>query len=269
MDITTNDERTYSVYMHTNKVNGKKYIGITSQKPYKRWCGGHGYYGCRHFYNAIQKYGWKNFSHDILETGLTKADAEQHEKDLIQLYDTTNYEHGYNISIGGEGVNILQRTDEWNRKISESHIGEKNPCARRIVLVDNEYNLIKEYGCIKYAADELDLSISRIQSVCEHKSAYTGGYVFMYYSEYVEMEQSGAKPERVEIKPYRKQINQLTLDGKFIQKFNSIKQAAREIGGDSKGISQACRGLLKTSGGFKWEFAETNNELKEKNNYGR
>ena len=256
MTIETNNERTYSVYMHTNKVNGKKYIGITSQKPYKRWRGGHGYCGCRHFYNAIQKYGWENFSHDILETGLSKEDAEQREKDLIQFYDTTNYERGYNISIGGEGVNILQHTDEWNRKISESHMGEKNPCARRIVLVDNEYNFIKEYGCIKYAADELGLHITHIQNVCDHKYTNTGGYVFMYYSEFVDMENNGTKPKPIEIKPYRTPVNQLDLNGIFMRRFSSIKEAAREINGNPKSISQACKGFLKTSGGFKWEFAE-------------
>lgn len=256
MDSKKNIERRYVVYMHTNKLNGKKYIGITSQIPYKRWCGGYGYHGCRYFYSAIQKYGWENFYHEILEVGLSKEEAERREKELIQAYNTTNYEYGYNISTGGKGVNTLSRSAEWNRKISESHIGEKNPSARRIVLVDNNYNFIKEYGCIRYAAEELSLHIAHIQDVCEHRYTNTGGYVFMYYSEYIDMVNNGIEHKAIDIKPYRKPVNQFNLDGLFLRQFSSIKEAAREINGDSKGISQACKGVLKTSGGFKWKFAK-------------
>ena len=32
-----NQQKTYTVYEHVNKVNGKRYIGTTSQKPEKRW----------------------------------------------------------------------------------------------------------------------------------------------------------------------------------------------------------------------------------------
>lgn len=51
--------------MHISPSN-KRYIGITSQKPEIRWANGKGYSYNKHFYRAIQKYGWDNFEHRIL-----------------------------------------------------------------------------------------------------------------------------------------------------------------------------------------------------------
>ena len=55
----------YIVYMHISPSN-KKYIGITKQEPNRRWRNGQGYKG-QVFYNAIEKYGWKNIQHIIVE----------------------------------------------------------------------------------------------------------------------------------------------------------------------------------------------------------
>ena len=48
------EENTYCVYMHTLKVDGRKYIGITCRRPNKRWRNGDGYKKQPYFYNAIK-----------------------------------------------------------------------------------------------------------------------------------------------------------------------------------------------------------------------
>ena len=116
-------ETNYYVYKHTNKVNGKVYIGITCQKPKQRWGNGKGYRENNHFWNSIKKYGWnKGFDHEILYSGLSQKQAEVLEVSLIAYYDSTDENKGYNISLGG-GL----QSKETRRKISEATKGENNP----------------------------------------------------------------------------------------------------------------------------------------------
>ena len=49
--------RTFIVYMHVNKLDNKKYVGITCQDPKKRWKRGSCYKGSPHFYRAIKRDG--------------------------------------------------------------------------------------------------------------------------------------------------------------------------------------------------------------------
>ena len=109
---------TWKVYKHQNLINGKVYIGITSQEPEKRWRNGQGYYNHKKFYAAIKKYGWDNFSHDILYSNLTEEQACALEQELIQKYNSKI--NGYNLTNGGDGVKGYAHTEETKRKISES-----------------------------------------------------------------------------------------------------------------------------------------------------
>ena len=109
---------TWIVYKHQNLINGKIYIGITSQIPEKRWRNGQGYYNHKKFYAAIKKYGWDNFSHDILYSNLTEEQACLLEQQLIQKYNSKI--NGYNLTDGGDGVKGYAHTEETKRKISES-----------------------------------------------------------------------------------------------------------------------------------------------------
>ena len=93
--------RKYSVYIHTNKVNGKRYIGVTTGKPEIRWANGNGYKSNSYFSAAIKKYGWNNFDHFILEVNSPEL-MYRLEQQYISYYKTTDNRYGYNISLGGE-----------------------------------------------------------------------------------------------------------------------------------------------------------------------
>ena len=110
----------WCVYMHENRANGKKYIGITSQKPTNRWRNGAGYDKQPRFFAAIQKYGWDGFRHEILYTSLTQEEAERLEVELIAKYETLNEEKGYNLSPGGV---IFMPTEETRAKQSAARMG--------------------------------------------------------------------------------------------------------------------------------------------------
>lgn len=115
----------YKVYKHTNIINGKVYIGITSYKYVKtRWDNGKGYSQQSLFWNAIKKYGWENFKHEILFTDLTKEEACQKEIELIAFYKSNQREFGYNLSSGGEINSGYKLTDETKLKLSDSHKGK-------------------------------------------------------------------------------------------------------------------------------------------------
>ena len=112
----------YTVYVHTNKINGKKYVGITSMKPELRWANGYGYRGQSRFMKAIRKYGWHNFAHEILYTNLEKSNAEAIEKELIKEYKSANSKHGYNSDNGGISKIEFSEEHRDNIRKSRAHI---------------------------------------------------------------------------------------------------------------------------------------------------
>lgn len=92
----------YYIYKHTCLINGKIYIGQTCQNPEQRWGkNGQKYKGCSYFYEAIQKYGWDNFKHEIIEKKLTSSEANIREEYWINFYKSNNKQYGYNLKSGG------------------------------------------------------------------------------------------------------------------------------------------------------------------------
>lgn len=116
----------YIVYMHISPSN-KRYIGITSMNDENiRWQNGNGYKRNKHFYRAIEKYGWDNFQHIIIARNLTKEEACWLEIELIREWDSTNKNKGYNITKGGDGCNGLKHSEKTKHQLSKKMSGENN-----------------------------------------------------------------------------------------------------------------------------------------------
>lgn len=115
----TNDvnspERVYCVYCHRNRVNGKRYIGQTvyQDKLVMRWSSnGKRYSTNDHFWKAIQKYGWNNFDHYIIQRDLTKEEADMLEDLNIKCFNTTDRRFGYNHQGGGSNGKLSEETKQ-------------------------------------------------------------------------------------------------------------------------------------------------------------
>lgn len=79
---------------------------------------------CVHFWRAIQKYGFDDFIHEVLETCETEKEAMRLERYYIAKYKTNNDEFGYNIKEGGEHQRFPK---EIKDKISAATKGRVSP----------------------------------------------------------------------------------------------------------------------------------------------
>lgn len=220
----------YIVYMHTSP-NNKRYIGITSQKPERRWRkNGVGYKDHLYFWRAIQKYGWDNFKHDILYDNLTKEEAEQKEVELIAYYNSNNIDFGYNMSIGGEsGSKGYKHTEEQRRQMSETRKGKGNGMYGKHHTVESI-----EKGRIKHLRENLSSDTIYKMSIAK----------------------KGKKRSSESIKKQVETISNKVICLETSVVYNGTKEAGRLNNIDPSCISKVCRGERKTAGGFHWCYGD-------------
>ena len=231
-------DKKYKVYEHICP-NGKIYIGITQQSIEKRWKKGKGYKTQILFYRAIEKYGWDNIEHIVLFENLTKEEAEQKEIELIAKYKSNNSEYGYNLDNGGNSVGKM--SEQTKIKIGRANKGKpaNNFCFKK--------------GHKSFITEEVRKKIS-ISS--KGRPATSGSFVkgHIGYRKGIPMSEE-AKINLSKI--MSKKVLQYNIDGAYINEYESILEAARQIGlkGTSH-IGDCCKGKRKTCGGYIWRYKE-------------
>ena len=229
----------YVVYCHTNKINGKKYIGITSKKPEYRWANGEGYYHNSHFYSAIKKYGWHNFTHEILYYDLKKEDAFEIEKMLIAEYETTDENKGYNIGTGGEhGAEGSKRTAEQNLRKS-----------KQMKAVMNDPAIASKISNARKGIKFSDEHIENLRKSHLGKSPGNKG---------IPMTEKQKSVLRDKKKNKMKKVYCFETDTVY----ESVAEASRMTGVRAGNITGVCKGTRNQTGGYHFRYAE-----KEEINY--
>ena len=212
----------YTVYQHKNKINGKVYIGITSQKPEQRWRNGEGYKSSPHFYSAIQKYGWDNFEHNILFVELTKEQACLKEQELIKEFNSMNREYGYNSTSGGD---MFVMNEETKQKISQALMGNQNNLG---------------HSCSEEKKKKISEAQKGREFTEEHKQKLSEAAKNRHIPCSEEKKQT--LKEKSHKKPvYCEELNKV---------FESVQECGRQLGIPATSITKLCNGRGKTLKGY-------------------
>lgn len=228
------------IYSITNEINGKSYIGKTNDlvRRWKEHCYGSGRTAILN--KAFKKYGLEHFVFDIVaqipfdnieELNDVLAQLEIY---YIELYDT--FHHGYNATVGGEGISGYKQSPETTEKIRKANIGK---------IVSNETKArisVNRKGIGHSAETKQKITkalLSRDHSIYEKSSAKLKGKKRNH-----EMIMRGALKRR-------KPILQYDLQGNFIKEWEG---ACCIEGFDKINIGMCCKGKILRSQGFIWRY---------------
>lgn len=143
------------IYKITNKINGKVYIGKTEKSIEHRW---KKHVWCaekkvnRYLYDAMNKYGYVNFSIEEIDHCADRVHLDEREKFWIMQYKSMDKRFGYNMQEGGHGgthcpetlarigklVSIRNKghlvSKETRKKLSVAHLGKKMSLESRLKM---------------------------------------------------------------------------------------------------------------------------------------
>ena len=235
--------------------SGKSYIGQTIQDDIRqRWwrekADPHGL--LRH---VFRKYGHKNCTFEKLFEVSYSTHGHRWEEflDFWEKFEITEPHtlrpHGYNSTSGGKNCKYhaavrkrmsdmkigKKATQETKDKMSIAHSGENNAFFGK----NHSKQSLKKMSSAKkgipsgrIVSDELKLKIknTREKNIGNHNYA------------------SGARH------PHSVAVDKFTMDGEFVESFESILKASQSIGVGDVGIRNCLKGKGKHSGGFIWRL---------------
>lgn len=118
-EINKKKEYNFScIYLWTNLVNGKKYVGQTTcfhrrMKTYRYT------YPNAYMEHAVKKHGVDNFDITILERDVPLDKLDEREQYWLDYYQSYDADKGYNICKVAGTTEGVTHTEEWCQKHSE------------------------------------------------------------------------------------------------------------------------------------------------------
>ena len=211
------------IYQLKNTVNGKIYIGQAQNilkrfNEHRRNRNGHLFYRDCYLYRAIKKTGWNKFEISVLE----RVDDISLLNDR-EIFWINEFNPEYNMKDGGDCARGWHHTEEAKKKMSETkskiYLGKNNPFYGK-----SHSEETKE----KIRQARLGKKLSN-----EHKANI-------------------AKSNKSHLR--KKPVLQYTTEGLFVEKHNSVNDAADSIGVTQGTMSSHLTGRIKICKGFIFKY---------------
>ena len=123
---------TYAIYIITNTVDAKQYVGITNDIE-RRWRRHRGANEDQFLHRAIRKHGLDAFVFTHFADAFSADAAKAIERLLIAEHNTLA-PHGYNLTIGGDGTFGFKHSEESKEKSRISNVKTWSDLALRASL---------------------------------------------------------------------------------------------------------------------------------------
>lgn len=227
----------------------------------------------------------------ILQDNLNEDEAYSFEIKVVSCIGRADYKLGplLNMTDAGEGgknpapevrEQMRQRrigqkhSQEVKNKISKSHgnVSPKEKYVNRhgqeayykilkkkakaqqknILQYSIEGQFIKEWEGVSVAANFFKVPINNISCALRGKTKTIAGFMWRYKLS----EDFPKQIEPVKLNKKHTEVLQYTLNGEFIKKWHSIKEASEAIGCPHPYIVFACQGKPIQSTGFIWKYAD-------------
>jgi len=212
------------IYLITNLINTKKYIGQTIRDQDVRWNS--------HKSDsknpkmvisyAIDKYGIDNFHFEVIDESANNIDElNDLEEFYISFYDTFK-SHGYNMTSGGEGYLMSEKT---KKRISESNKG-------------------------KLVTKETRNKLSKTQQG-DNNSFYGKVHTNDFVQKLITLNKNRTGLQHTKSK---KVIQLDKVTGEEIACWFSMRLVEKELGIQHANISKVCKNKGKTAGGYIWKY---------------
>lgn len=235
------------------------------------------------FHHAVVKYGVDNFKREILYVFDNSKDALAKEAELVTA-EFVRSSNNYNSSLGGEQPinpgkkiyrfnfqgNLIETFDNANiaaeavyRNVSNIHaaIQNKRTCAgslwanqKKININDykiTEYNTYYIYDQDGYYLTEFSSNEECVEFLGTNKGNLTRAIKLQNKISGYYITTQKIDKVRIQVTRLNGKLNRYTLDGKYIDSFESTAQAKKVLGLKLSSISQAIR-LNRQCNGFRW-----------------
>lgn len=221
------------VYITTNLINGRQYIGQHSGDSFDKRYHGSG----TTLQKAMKKYGKQNFKTEVLEWAKTAENLNELEIYWISLFDAVNSERFYNITIGGEALGA----------------GESHPCYGKPLSEERKHNLIA-HNHNRVFSEETRKKIS---------IANTGNSLSLEHKQKLIQSNLGNRKRA-------KTVYQFDMDGRYITSYFGLNEAARQNPGfNPVCIGYCCSGKQAQHKGYLWSYLPPVNNQINNNLYTR